>query len=123
MALRLKKLDAAGAVIYGNVRDMSEFRDIGLPVFARGMAICAPNGVAYPARIGEDVCLGSSGQIPIRTGDVLVGDENGVAVIPKAMEEDVIRLLPKLVEQDEKVRQALENGSTAEEAFKLRSIQ
>ena len=122
--MRLVKIGALGAVIHGNVRDLAELRSIGLPVFALGSGICSPAGVTYPSQIGTSVRMGQKGpERPrvVHTGDIVVGDENGVALIPRDMETDVVALLQGLVEQDERVRAALEEGKTAEEAFKLRT--
>lgn len=122
MALRLKKIGAAGAVMIGNIRDLAELRETGIPIFARGRGISAANAVAYPARINEDIHLELAAGRVISPGDILVGDENGVAHITREMEERVVELLPRLIEQDDKVRAALEGGSTAADAFKLRRL-
>lgn len=124
MALRLSKIGAKGAIIDGRIRDLAELRSTGLPVFARNVGISAANAVAYAAQINVPVRVeveGSEG-ITIDPGDILVGDENGVAHIPRRLEKEVLELLPKLREQDEKVREAIEGGSSATQAFKLRTI-
>jgi regulator of RNase E activity RraA len=123
MGVRLTRLGAKGAVIDGRIRDLGELRATGLPIFSRDVGISAANNVAYPAQVGVPVTYSTKyGDILIEPGDLLVGDENGVAHIPMRLENDVMELLPKLKDQDDKVRKALEDGQTATEAFKLRLI-
>jgi len=69
---------AAGIIVDGMVRDIAELREIGLPVFAKGTCPnvgdkTGPGEINYPV-----VC----GGVPVHPGDVIVGDENGVVVIP-----------------------------------------
>jgi regulator of RNase E activity RraA len=124
MALRLRKIGALGAIIDGRVRDLAELRQVGLPVFSRGVGISAATAVVYPSEldVAVQICLPDGGSITVQPGQIIVGDENGVAVIPSHLEEEVVELLPKLLEQDDEVRRALEEGRTAGEAFKLRNL-
>ena len=124
MALRLGKIGASGAIIDGRIRDLAELRQVGLPIFSRDVGISAATAVVYPAAldVAIQISLPDGGSTTVNRGQLIVGDVNGVAVIPAHLEEQVVELLPKLVEQDDKVRQALEAGQTAGEAFKLRSL-
>lgn len=68
----------AAIVTDGLVRDIVGLREIGLPVYARGLS---PNGPKRtgPASVGLPV---EFGRIVIQPGDLVVADEDGVAVIP-----------------------------------------
>ena len=68
----------AGFVLDAAVRDVSELREMGFPVFARSTTPAGPyrNG---PYRLGESVAIGS---VVVRPGDVVVGDDDGVVVVP-----------------------------------------
>lgn len=123
MSTRLRQLGGAGAMVDGRVRDLAEHRGLGVPVFSRDVGITAGQELVYPSEINVPVQLRSVDQddVWIRPGDILVGDENGIACIPRELEEEVPELIPKLMKKDEKVREALEKGTTAEEAFKLRN--
>jgi regulator of RNase E activity RraA len=124
MGLTLAKNAVQGAVVYGRIRDLSELRATGLPIFSSGVGICASNEVAYPSDVDVPIILKTAYGVTleVRPGDMIIGDENGVAVIPQAKERQVLELLPKLVEQDERVRRAIEGGETAGQAFKLRTV-
>ncbi|MFJ4264371.1 RraA family protein [Paenarthrobacter nicotinovorans] len=70
----------AGVIIDGATRDVVELTSMGLPVFARGISPAGPwkNG---PGRVGAAVACGN---IVCYPGDVVIGDADGLVVIPKA---------------------------------------
>lgn len=77
MALAAKQRGLAGMVVDGVVRDADEIAALGLPVFARGLSIRGPakNG---PGSVGEPI---SMGDVTVESGDIVVGDRDGVVVI------------------------------------------
>ncbi|MFC7789795.1 fumarylacetoacetate hydrolase family protein [Microbacterium sp. MAHUQ-60] len=86
LALRARIRGAAGVVTDGGVRDFDMVAEIGLPVFSRG---------AHPSVLGRrhvpwevDVTVGCGGAA-VQPGDVVVGDGDGVIVIPAALAEEV----------------------------------
>jgi len=81
-----KNRGAVAVVTDGLVRDIDGFEQIGLPVFARGLSPNSPekNG---PGQVGLPIKVG---ELTIDAGDMLVGDRNGVVVVPRAMIEEVI---------------------------------
>lgn len=77
----------AGFVIDGVVRDVAELRTTELPVFARGL-------VPKAARRAEVVRPPSTivvGGVTVHPGDIIVGDEDGVVVIPAADAGDLLQ--------------------------------
>ncbi len=87
LALRAKARGAAGVVTDGGVRDFDAVAEIGLPVFSQG---------AHPSVLGRkhvpwdvDVTI-SCGGATVQPGDIIVGDGDGVIVIPPALVEDVV---------------------------------
>ena len=73
-----QKNGIAGFVIDGLIRDIGEIRDIGFPVFARGI-IPKPGG-----KFGEGILHGTvtCGGVSVSPGDIVIADEEGVAVVP-----------------------------------------
>lgn len=78
---------AAGIVTDGGVRDYDAVAAVGLPVFCAG---------AHPAVLGRkhvpweaDVTIGCGGAA-VQPGDIIVGDRDGVIVIPPALVEEVV---------------------------------
>lgn len=86
LALRALTRKAAGIVTDGGVRDYDAVAEIGIPVFSAG---------AHPAVLGRkhvpwehDVTIGCGGTT-VQPGDIIVGDGDGVIVLPPALAEEV----------------------------------
>ena len=71
---------ALGVVTDGMVRDAAEIIALGLPVFCRGVT---PNS-AFPSGPGEVGLPLAMGEVTIEFGDVIIGDRDGVVVVPRA---------------------------------------
>jgi regulator of RNase E activity RraA len=55
----------------------------------------------------------------VKPGDLVFSDaKNGVVIIPQDKVGEVVAMLPKLVEADDRVKEDVENGITVQEAFK-----
>jgi 4-hydroxy-4-methyl-2-oxoglutarate aldolase len=76
---------AAGVVTDGMARDAAEIIDLGLPVFCRGVT---PNS-AFPSGPGEVGLPLALGEVTIDAGDLIVGDRDGVVVVPRAQLAEV----------------------------------
>jgi regulator of RNase E activity RraA len=86
LAMRLRVRGVAGVVTDGGVRDADAVRGLGLPVFCAGPAAPASPTEHIPADRQVPVACGGVAVFP---GDVLVGDGDGVIVIPAALVEEV----------------------------------
>jgi len=76
----------AGFVLDGLVRDIGEVRELGFPVYGRGV-IPKPGGKCQAGPLGEPVTCGG---VTVYPGDVIVADEDGVAVVPAARADEVL---------------------------------
>ena len=76
----------AGFVVDGVIRDLGEVREMGFPVFARGV-IPIPGAKAAVAPLGGQVICGG---VRVRAGDVVVADEEGVVVTPRDRQQQVL---------------------------------
>ncbi|MDD7834224.1 MULTISPECIES: RraA family protein [unclassified Paenarthrobacter] len=76
---RAINLGIAGFAIDGAARDAEALGEIGMPVFARAVTPAGPykNG---PSRLGTPVSFGG---VPVLPGDIIIGDSDGVVVIPR----------------------------------------
>jgi len=103
-------LKLGGLVIDGCVRDGAELAEMGWPVFSRGLAMRGTlkdlNGGLY---INERIALGEA---IIEPGDLVVGDTDGVVVIPKAMAADVIEAGIAREANEAATMEKLRDGST-----------
>ncbi|WP_314507773.1 fumarylacetoacetate hydrolase family protein [uncultured Microbacterium sp.] len=87
LALRAKARGAVGIITDGGVRDYDTVAGIGIPVYSAG---------AHPAVLGRkhvpwdlDVTIGCGGTT-VQPGDIVVGDGDGVIVIPPGLAEEVV---------------------------------
>jgi regulator of RNase E activity RraA len=83
------------------VRDAAGIEKLGPPTFSRGLS---PNA-GYRNGPGEVNGIVSVGGITIAPGDIIVGDRDGVVVVPKAAAADVAKALT-LIEKEERKTEA-----------------
>jgi regulator of RNase E activity RraA len=88
LAARIKARGAAGIVTDGAFRDSPAIREIDLPTYARGQNPNISFTIHYAADINVPVACAGVAIIP---GDVIVGDAEGVIVIPAAVADEVAR--------------------------------
>lgn len=80
LAQRAIHVGCAGVVVDGAVRDAAELREFGLPVFSHAIVPSGPHKGFGGEIDGEIACSGCV----IRPGDLLLGDDDGVVVVPLA---------------------------------------
>ncbi|WP_421716236.1 RraA family protein [Arcobacter arenosus] len=85
VALIAKKRGIRGFIIDGLVRDIGEIRENKVPIFARGV-IPMPGGKKNAVPVNIPIIAGG---ISVNPGDIIVADEEGVAVIPKDNAEEI----------------------------------
>jgi regulator of RNase E activity RraA len=105
---------AAGAIIDGFHRDTPRVLEQNWPVFSRG-------SFAQDAGVRSSVidfrCTVEVGGVLIEPGDLIVGDVDGVLIIPRNLEERVIEQALEKVAGEKKVRRDIESGSTSTAVF------
>jgi len=105
----------AGVVIHGAIRDTPEIRRLGFPAFARHVT----------ARAGEPKGFGEIGVpididgIVIEEGDWIVGDDDGVAVLPRAKAVEIANRAMDRLEMENRVRKEIQAGSTLAQVVDL----
>ncbi len=106
--LQLKMQGAAGFVSDGAVRDLEVVSDYGFAIFAaRRTPTARESGEGYE----ENVSIQCAGVL-VRPGDVIVGDDNGVVVVPAYMAEEVVAWAEEHERAEEWVKERiLEEGS------------
>ena len=98
---------AAGFVVDGLIRDLPDIRALGdLPVFARGVTPIGPLHRG-PGEINYPISVGG---IVVHPGDIIVGDLNGVVVVPQEVAEDLLERLRTRREAEAEYRSAVARG-------------
>jgi 4-hydroxy-4-methyl-2-oxoglutarate aldolase len=106
MALECQVKGFAGAVIDGAVRDVPGLAEQGFPVFARA----STPRVGTNRRLGQTQVPVSCGGVVVRPGDLVLGDDDGVVVIPGDREEGLAASLAALQLKEEGLIQGIRNG-------------
>jgi 3-hexulose-6-phosphate synthase/6-phospho-3-hexuloisomerase len=105
----------AGVVIDGAARDIDSILEIGFPVFSRNVSPNAGEPKGH-GEIGVEVVVGGQ---KIRPGDWLVGDLNGLVVIPRERAQEVANRALDVLEHENRVREEIQRGSTLSSVQKL----
>jgi 3-hexulose-6-phosphate synthase/6-phospho-3-hexuloisomerase len=105
----------AGVVIDGAIRDVAEIRRMKFPAFASAIV---PNA-GEPKGFGEiNVEISCGGQV-VRPGDWVIGDDNGVMVVPKERAYEVARRALEVKKNEERVRVEIDRGKTLAQVMDL----
>ena len=97
----VKSLGLQGIIIDGAIRDIQGIRDLDFPVFARASTISASTKNAK----GELQVPLSCGGVSVSPGDLIVGDEDGVIVIPRGKEEEILEATLEKLKKDQQREQ------------------
>ncbi len=112
-----KQRKIQGLIINGCVRDSKEIIDSGFPVFSRGICIKGTTkhgggSINHPITIGETF---------ISPGDIVVGDRDGVVVLPGLEIENILKTAKKRESQERLIIQQLTEGKTTMEIYGWKS--
>ncbi|WP_246079410.1 RraA family protein [Paenibacillus piri] len=107
MAEAAKTLGLEGIVIDGAARDRQALCELNLPIFCKGFI---PNGPHKdgPGTLNTPV---SCGGVSVQPGDLVVGDDDGVVVVPRGIIEEVFSLAEKKADYEEQRKQAIRSGN------------
>ncbi|MEN0648959.1 RraA family protein [Caldifermentibacillus hisashii] len=105
-----QKLGIAGIIVDGVIRDLIGVRSHNFPVFSKGTTVAA----SFKNGAGEINVPISCGGVSITPGDIIVGDADGVVVIPQADAEKVLeKALAKLKKDEQREASALQDEASA----------
>jgi len=88
----LKVRGIAGIIVDGAVRDVSDLQAEGLPIFARGTAMIV-GGHDGPGEVNVPIACGN---VVVNPGDIVVADQDGIAVVPSTEAEWVLQSIKAL---------------------------
>ncbi|MGW9018581.1 RraA family protein [Priestia megaterium] len=118
-----KRKGVAGTVIDGVSRDTNRSLELDYPVFSANRYMRTGKDRVQVDAVGEAVSIAN---IRVRQGDIVVGDADGVVVIPKEFEEKVLAVATEIEAAEDQIREATEKGMSLKEArqyFNYHSLQ
>lgn len=110
---------AAGAVCAGYVRDAAAIRRLGFPVFAAGTVPYDIHGRFEVVAHGEPLHVDG---VEVRRGDLVVGDDDGVAVVPAPVEREVLAAALAKAAGEDDFRAAVAEGVLPSEAYERHGV-
>jgi 4-hydroxy-4-methyl-2-oxoglutarate aldolase len=105
-------LGIKGIVVDGVIRDIEGIKQLNFPVFCKGTTIAA-SGKAGQGELNVPISCGGA---TIHPGDIIVGDADGVAVVPQELEKEVLNKSLEKLEQD--IKRAEKVSGKREEVIK-----
>jgi regulator of RNase E activity RraA len=111
-----KMKGVVGAVVDGAIRDTDETRDMGFFIFSKAIVPRSTHspysGRMDPIEVNVPIqCAG----VLVRPGDLVLGDEIGVVVVPLENAADILEKARQQAEKEEKTRAKIREGKTVEE--------
>jgi 4-hydroxy-4-methyl-2-oxoglutarate aldolase len=103
----------AGTVIHGVCRDAARSLELGYPIYSRGVSVRTGRGRVQAEGTQVPVSLG---EVRVEPGDLLVGDADGVVVIPTARQDEILAVAAEIEASEERIRTEIEGGSRLDEA-------
>lgn len=98
---------AVGAVIDGGIRDTGAILKLGFPVFHKFRAARDAKGRWNVVDMRTPIVCGG---VPVRPGDVIVGDADGVVVVPRDIAEDILIEAEETVRVETEIRRRVHAG-------------
>ncbi len=98
LATSAVKVGIRAVIVDGTVRDVEALQKLKLPVYARGLCSngCNKDG---PGEVGTIIACGG---VAVRSGDIIIADRDGVAVVPLDAAPEIAKLAVAQVEREEK---------------------
>lgn len=105
---------AVGCVCDSNIRDCVQILDLGFPVFYAGIRATDSKGRARVEAMDKPVMCGD---VLVEQGDLVVADFDGVVVVPKRVEREVIEFAREKAEGESITRKELCQGNSLREVY------
>lgn len=103
----------AGTVIDGNCRDVALSRKIGYPIFSRDWWMRTGKGRIQLKATQVSVTIGN---VTVNPGDIVRGDADGVVVLPRSREDELLDIAEDIARKEAAIRDAIRAGKRLDEA-------
>jgi 4-hydroxy-4-methyl-2-oxoglutarate aldolase len=117
LGLAAKNRGIAGAVLDGPCTDLIELTELGLPVYALGVSALTTRRLDLGGTVGEAITCGG---VRVATGDYVLGDDDGVLIIPAGAAAAVIERGEAAARREAETRAYLLAGKTLDDIDAIR---
>jgi 4-hydroxy-4-methyl-2-oxoglutarate aldolase len=105
-----------GTVIHGVCRDVSRALDLGYPIFSRGRYMRTGKDRVEVESQNAPISLG---EVQVRPNDILVGDADGILVIPAVRDSEVFDVAREIEEAEQAIERETAKGTRLDEARRV----
>ena len=105
----------AGVVIDGAIRDAEEIRELGFATFSAGICPAGPSKGFGGVIDGAIACAGA----PVKSGDIILGDDDGIAVVPLERQADILERSLERIKQESQTIDDIKTGALPAQQFGL----
>lgn len=103
----------AGTVIDGVCRDVPKIRELGYPIFTRDYYMMTGKDRIEIEAVNVPVTVS---QRQVRPGDIVMGDDSGVVVVPASKAEEVLKIAREIEHTEQEILKRIAQGKTLREA-------
>jgi regulator of RNase E activity RraA len=104
-----------GTVIHGVCRDVSRALDLKYPIFTRGRYMRTGKDRVEVESTNQPISLG---EVQVRPGDILVGDADGIVVVPQSREQEVFETARAIEDAEQAIERETAKGIRLDDARK-----
>ena len=105
--MRLMQRKVGGLVTDGGVRDSVMLKDYGFPVYSASTTAKQGPADFWPWQVNDAIQCGG---VLVRPGDAIVGDDDGVVVVPSSEVDEVIRIAHEREEVEEVIKNTYQDS-------------
>src|SRR5258707_2611590 len=113
MATAMKVRGFAGAIIDASIRDTPQIKRLQFPVYSIGVA--PSTSINHYRFVGKNIPITCAG-VRVNAGDIIVADEDGVAVVPLAKAAEVLKKAQELDDTEHRMLPFIEKFKSLKEA-------
>ena len=107
LSLSAKLKGLSGVVIDGACRDIDEARDLGFPVYSRGVVPMTARGRVMQESFNLEIQFAG---VQVRPGDLIIADGSGVVIIPKEKEQEAVEAAEAVFQKEAEMAAGIREG-------------
>ena len=123
LTIMAHRRNLGGTVIHGVCRDASRSLELNYPIFSRGNYMRTGKDRVQADGYNVDV---SMGEVRVQPGDIMYGDADGLIVIPRVREAEILAAAIEIEAAEERIRDEIMTGTRLDEArvkFRYHALQ